>query len=141
MVVHVLGKGIYFCSLKNKNPIFQLMDSVNIIGIVLTSGGLIFLLAGWIQFRFPPKKINHLYGYRTSTSMRNLEGWAFAQRYSARRMIRLGTAVATLGSLAWLFDFQSVWAIWIALSVLIVSPLVMMLQIEMELKKRFPKSE
>lgn len=117
------------------------MESINLIGLVLTSGGLIFLLAGWIQLRFPPKKINHLYGYRTATSMRNLEVWTFAQRYSAQKMMRMGGGVAALGLLAWLFDFQLAWSIWIALCVLVVSPLVMMLQIEAELKKRFPKSE
>lgn len=117
------------------------MESINILGLVLTSGGLIFLLAGWIQRRFPPKKINPFYGYRTSASMRNLEVWRFAQHYSAHKMMRMGAWVATLGVGAWLLDFRSVWAIWIALSVLVASPLIMVLQIEAVLNKRFPKSK
>lgn len=117
------------------------MGSINTLGLILTSGGLIFLLVGWIQHRFPPKKINHFYGYRTSTSMQNLEVWNFAQRYSAQKMMRVGLGIAALGIVAWLLDFRSVGAIWIALCVLIVFPFVMMLKVEAVLKKRFPRSE
>ena len=53
--------------------------------LILCISGLIFLLAGFIQQRFPPKKINHLYGYRTSNSMKSQESWDFAQEYSAKK--------------------------------------------------------
>ena len=65
------------------------MYSVNIMGLILTLGGLIFLIAGYIQHRFPPKKINHLYGYRTSASMKSQESWDFAQEYSAKKVIKI----------------------------------------------------
>lgn len=47
----------------------------------------IFWIAGLIQYLFPPKKINHLYGYRTKASMRNEQNWKIAQSYSAKIMI------------------------------------------------------
>ena len=59
---------------------------MNPLFLILTLSGGIFLLAGYIQFRFPPKKINHLYGYRTSTSMRSQECWDFAQTFSAKNV-------------------------------------------------------
>ncbi|RYD91089.1 MAG: SdpI family protein, partial [Sphingobacteriales bacterium] len=52
--------------------------------------GIIMLVVGYIQKRFPPKSINLLYGYRMPSSMKNQQTWDAAQRYSARLMIKLG---------------------------------------------------
>jgi hypothetical protein len=41
--------------------------------LIPSTSGLIFMLAGFIMLKFPPKKINSLYGYRTSSSMKNQE--------------------------------------------------------------------
>jgi uncharacterized membrane protein len=46
--------------------------------------GLLFIIAGYILLKFPPKNINSLYGYRTSSSMENQEKWDFAQNYSSK---------------------------------------------------------
>ena len=107
--------------------------------LILCISGLIFLLAGFIQQRFPSKKINHLYGYRTSNSMKSQESWDFAQEYSAKKMMKMGAYITTLSLLAWSIDFQSSWSVWIALVIVTISPLLMLLQVETELKKRFPK--
>lgn len=50
--------------------------------------GLTFLLVGGVLYFFPPKKINYLYGYRTSKSMKNQETWTFAQKYSSVKMVQ-----------------------------------------------------
>ena len=50
--------------------------------------GVIFMLAGLVMYVFPPKKINALYGYRTSSSMKSIERWHFAQRFSALKMMQ-----------------------------------------------------
>jgi len=52
--------------------------------------GFIFLITAIITLKFPPKKINDFYGYRTTASMKNQEVWDFAQRYSGIRMIEVG---------------------------------------------------
>ncbi|MFT6699023.1 MAG: putative membrane protein [Porticoccaceae bacterium] len=44
---------------------------------VLTTNGLLFLLS-IIFWKFPPKKINNLYGYRTFKAMQNQDIWNFA---------------------------------------------------------------
>jgi uncharacterized membrane protein len=41
------------------------------------------LLLGWLLKKFPPKKINHLYGYRTQRSMKNEATWEAANTYSS----------------------------------------------------------
>lgn len=107
-------------------------------GILLLTGGC-FALAGYITKRFPPKKINHLYGYRTKTSMRNQEIWDFAQKYSANEMIKLGAIMLALAAVVWLADIQFKGDIVLALVLTVIFPLFMLFQIEQELKKRFPK--
>ncbi|MFT4662476.1 MAG: putative membrane protein [Patiriisocius sp.] len=42
----------------------------------------------------PPKKINSLYGYRTSSSMLNQERWDFAQKFSGKLMVNTGVILS-----------------------------------------------
>jgi uncharacterized membrane protein len=44
---------------------------------VMTTNGLLFLLS-ILFYKFPPKKINSLYGYRTVKAMQNQQIWDFA---------------------------------------------------------------
>ena len=112
---------------------------MNLLALILSSGGLIFLLAGYIQHRFPPKKINHLYGYRTSTSMKSQESWDFAQQYSAKKMMQMCTYITALGLSSWIIDLQLLWSAGISLTIVTIEPLLMLFKVESELKKRFPK--
>ncbi|RYU89560.1 SdpI family protein [Mucilaginibacter terrigena] len=59
--------------------------------------GLIFILAGLIQKRYPPKKINSLYGYRTTRSMKNQQNWDEGNSYSTRLMIKCGLILFVAG--------------------------------------------
>jgi len=59
--------------------------------------GFILLLVGLLQVYFPPKKINHLYGYRTSSSMKNQQTWDEANRYSARYTAWTGLIILVIG--------------------------------------------
>ena len=54
----------------------------------LAIGPLIFLIA-WITKQYPPKKINHTYGYRTPRSMKNQETWDFANQHSTETMFKM----------------------------------------------------
>ncbi|MBB5396953.1 SdpI family protein [Mucilaginibacter sp. AK015] len=59
--------------------------------------GLIFILAGMIQKRYPPKEINSLYGYRTALSMKNQQNWDEGNRYSTALIIKCGWALVVAG--------------------------------------------
>jgi uncharacterized membrane protein len=50
---------------------------MNPVTYVLTTNGLLFLLS-IIFWKFPPKKINRIYGYRTFKAMQNEDIWGFA---------------------------------------------------------------
>ncbi len=51
--------------------------------------GIVFLLLGFFQYKFPPKKINDLYGYRTKNSMSSIEKWNLAQKHSSILMMKI----------------------------------------------------
>lgn len=131
-------KKVHLCptlfSNKFKTPHMNPLEGI----LVLT--GACFVLAGYITKRFPPKKINHLYGYRTRTSMQHQEAWDFAQKFSANEMMKLGTIMLVLAGAIWLADIQFKGDIVVAIAMTVVSPLFMFFQVEQELKKRFPKS-
>lgn len=59
--------------------------------------GLIFIIIGFIQIRFPPKHINNLYGYRMPSAMKNQQTWDEANHFSARYAIKLGTVMFAIG--------------------------------------------
>ena len=61
--------------------------------------GLAFIVTGLIMLRFPPKKINYFYGYRTPSSMKNQKNWDFAQTYSAKEFTKAGVILVLINSL------------------------------------------
>ena len=54
-----------------------------LIPIIITIGGIVMHKNG-------PKKINSLYGYRTTRSMKNMDTWKFANEYCGRLMWIIG---------------------------------------------------
>ena len=61
--------------------------------------GVIFLLAGLIQKRCPPKEINSLYGYRTTRSMKDQQHWDEGNKYSKQFMLNCGWVLLVAGIL------------------------------------------
>ena len=61
--------------------------------------GAIFIIVGLISYYFPPKKINDLYGYRTSSSKKNQQTWDVANRFWAVYSLRAGIIVLLAGIL------------------------------------------
>jgi len=75
----------------------ELVKYQNVIFIILTIVGVVFLAISIFLIKFPPKKINGLYGYRTSRSMQSQEAWDYSQRYSSKIMVVLGLVYFVLG--------------------------------------------
>jgi len=67
---------------------------------------LMILIIGLIFKKFPPKKINSIYGYRTNSSMKNKKVWDYAQVVGANSFIVLGLIYGILGGLFYLLDFE-----------------------------------
>ena len=51
---------------------------------------LMMIVFGWIFIKKTPKKINGIYGYRTTMSMKNQDTWDFAHQYCGKLWFRLG---------------------------------------------------
>ncbi|MGB5191063.1 SdpI family protein [Robiginitalea sp.] len=109
--------------------------------IVLVLTGLIFVLAGYILQKYPPKSINWLYGYRTRRAMQGQEQWDFAQVFAGREMIRSGGILLVLGLAgAWLPLSDTV-AVGLALGAVIICAFYPVVRVEAALKNRFEGSE
>ena len=69
--------------------------------LLLVNGlvGAVFFLTGLILFKFPPKKINGLYGYRTTRSMESQKNWDFAQKFSGKLMAKYGALLVLIGTI------------------------------------------
>jgi uncharacterized membrane protein len=111
----------------------------NVLGISALCG-VIFILAGWVVYVFPPKKINYLYGYRTSASMKSQERWDFSQRYSAVQMIRIGFIMVSLSFVGKVLPNTEITQLVGGLAITILGAVYIMLSTERELKKRFKES-
>lgn len=61
--------------------------------------GAVFLLAAFIQQKYPPRKINNYYGYRMPSAMKSQERWDEANRFSAAYMIKAGLVLVIAGFL------------------------------------------
>jgi len=100
----------------------------------------VFLLCGVIMMRFPPKKINPWYGYRTLASMRSEEAWKFAQKLSARRFILLAAGSAIISVIVWLSELQEPWVPLVMLASLIGGFVYLFRSVEKKLARRFPQA-
>lgn len=99
--------------------------------------GLTFVIAGIIMIIIPPKKINSLYGYRTSSSMKSQERWDFSQKYVAQELIKFG-AILTLSSILGLvYDFSENISTIMGLGFMLIAVIFLILKIEKAIKIRF----
>ncbi|UFK97276.1 SdpI family protein [Kaistella faecalis] len=99
-------------------------------------GGILFV-AGFIMYRFPPKKINYFYGYRTNSSMKNQDRWDFAQKYSARQMMVTGFFLAASSLLVLFSDFGSFLTLGVGLAFVILAGVILLIRVEKAIKRRF----
>ena len=100
--------------------------------------GLIFFFAAIIMYYYPPKEINSLYGYRTSSSMKSEDRWDFAQRFSSLRMIEGGLFLILFSFLKLAFPFSADIEMPISITALIMVVIYLLLTTERALKKNFP---
>lgn len=101
--------------------------------------GAIFLIAALIQQKYPPKRINAFYGHRTKRSMRNQEVWKYAQEYSSKKMKQMAFCMLVVGGMSCLVTIQNIWGVCLGIIGITLLPIWLFVEVEKELKKRFPK--
>ncbi len=100
--------------------------------------GIIFAVTALITLRFPPKKINYLYGYRTPASMKNQQVWHFAQRYSGIKMFQSGLALVAISFVNLLLDLNEALQVSLGLSLVILPCIYLFFSTEKAIRKNFP---
>lgn len=100
--------------------------------------GIVFIICGFILFKYPPENVNGVYGYKTPFSMKNKDVWNVAQKYGGISMMILGLINAIIG----------IWSIFKPLIInnrkiqelfLLISVIVMIIVDEIHLRKVFNK--
>lgn len=97
--------------------------------------GIVFVAVGIFMYLFPPKKINGLYGYRTSNSMESQEKWDFAQKYSAKVMALIGLGLIAFSFTRTLLPFDDNQTAIFGIAVLLFSVILLLFIVEKKLKK------
>lgn len=100
--------------------------------------GIIFMITGFVMFKFPPKNINMLYGYRTTRSMKNQEQWDFSQKYSAKILMFCGVFLILTSNISLIITINNKAKLFISLALIFGSVIFLLFKTENELKKRFP---
>jgi uncharacterized membrane protein len=96
--------------------------------------GFVFAVAAFITIKFPPTKINSIYGYRTSRSMKNQENWDLAQRFSSQLMLKKGLIMLVLALILAVLPIPIEVATLISLLLLLTSVINLFVQTEKRLK-------
>ena len=99
--------------------------------------GFVFTFIGAILYSSSPGEINGIIGYRTSSSMKSQERWDFAQKYSAKLMQYIGSAMVILSALGYFVPNEFEYKQEIGIGLLITSAIVLIVFTEMAIKKRF----
>ena len=96
--------------------------------------GFVFAVAAFITLKFPPKKINSIYGYRTSRSMKNQENWDLAQRFSSQLMLKQGLIMLVMAFILAVLPISTEVSTLISMSLLVTSVINLFVQTEKRLK-------
>lgn len=100
---------------------------------------------GWYFLKKPPKKINPLFGYRTTRSMKNAETWAFAHQTCGKIWVRWGWAVLVVSVIPMLAvlgkDEDTIgWVSTVICLLQLIPLLCSIVPVERALKKTFDES-
>ena len=106
--------------------------------ILFLSGGIFYLVA-LVLSKFPPKKINYFYGYRTKASMKSQESWNFAQNYISKKMKYISLYIFIIGVFLSFLNIELMWSLWLGIIISVLMPVLTILEVEKELKTRYPK--
>jgi len=112
----------------------------NVISDISLILSLFLLVVCGIFHLFPPKKINYLYGYRTSRSMKSQKHWDFAQPYSNRRMAEYAIFLLFAGLILLALNMPPENNAVSGIIALLGMPAYLMYRTEIALKKKFPNN-
>ncbi len=105
--------------------------------LLLTVTGLSFVIVAIITLKYPPKKINNIYGYRTKSSMKSDDRWEFSQKFSSALMLKYGSMLSIAGILALFTSFSEIVSVIIFSFLLLLVVSALFIQTEKAIKVKF----
>jgi len=107
--------------------------------LLANSNGILMTVLGWLYVKYPPKKINQLYGYRTRRSMSNQQIWDYANRIGSKMMLSLGLVLIFLGIVLFFF-YPLNTVILVTVFLMLIGIGIGMFWCETQLNKRYDKN-
>jgi len=104
---------------------------------VLSVNGLLFFVS-LIFYYFPPKKINHLYGYRTHRSMSNKEIWDLANNVFNNALVKY-SGISFLVAFLLAYLNPELMQSWFPMAFLFFTLLVAIITTEKALNEKYDK--
>lgn len=101
--------------------------------------GPLMLVISLIFFYFPPKKINLIYGHRTSMSMKNQDTWKEANKRSTHMMLLVSALTCIFQLIGIVFNINEETTILYATVFLVAGLIIGVIVIEKQLKAIFDK--
>lgn len=101
---------------------------------ILTTNGLLFLIS-IIFWKFPPKKVNGIYGYKTPKAMLNQEIWDFSNAIFNKSLL-IYSGISFLGALI-IANFATIELTWQPMVLVLLSILVSVIKTERALNDNF----
>ena len=101
--------------------------------------GPLMLVLSLIFFYFPPKKINPIYGHRTTLSIKNQDTWNEANKRSIKMMLLVSTLTCILQLIGIVFNINPETTILYASVFLVAGLIIGVIVIEKQLKTIFDK--
>jgi uncharacterized membrane protein len=111
------------------------------VGMVSLLVGTLFVVIALISLRFPPKKINDFYGYRTPRSMNSQAAWDFSQKYSSVIMLWLGFLLLLVSSLNSFINISQEQSCFLGMCLMILGCATLFILTERAIKKNFPNEK
>jgi len=98
--------------------------------------GPLMLVLSLIFIKYPPKKPNSTYGYRTKRSMKSQEAWDFANQYSNQLLLKVAIITTIIQLITYLL-LEPSQSILLAATVLVIGVIAVLPMTENRLKERF----
>jgi len=99
--------------------------------------GMAFVILGFVMIKFPPKRMNVWYGYRTTSSMKSQKRWEFAQRYSGKESVKLGFFLLLIGGVRLFWEPALPVAHGLSAVAIIGGIIGLLVRVESAIKRRF----